>query len=121
MHRSPFIRFLTLGIAVLAAGSTVLLALLVINAGHGFAGCTVTMAGGWWAPIVSGLVVGGVTWALLSLKIINHHRHYTIKDGRCTCPACGGTILGDWRLCPHCGAQIAPVHGDTPQADRITT
>jgi hypothetical protein len=88
-----------------AVAALALLALLYyVNADTGFAHTTATTGLGWLVPLIAGIVSGGVAWALLVSR--------PADDGarpidRCRCAVCGGTVLGDWRLCPHCGERLS--------------
>lgn len=89
---------------VLAAVGLVCGVLVVINADTGFVGCTVTSRFGWVAPLLAGSVIGGAAWALLG-------QHRASDEGRAVrdavpCTACGREVLGQWRMCPYCGAML---------------
>lgn len=72
-----------------------------INAETGFARTTAAEHYGWLVPVVAGFTVAGVAWALLTSRSAPDDVTHIVS--RCECEECGGTVLGDWRLCPHCG------------------
>jgi hypothetical protein len=80
----------------------------LVNADQGFIGCTATTGLGWLVPLVSGLAVLGLAWALLTPR----NDDQELGSGSQRCESCEGDVLDDWRLCPHCGAFI----GDRPVA-----
>jgi hypothetical protein len=89
---------------ILAAAGLVFGALVVVNAETGFVGCTVTSRFGWMAPLLAGSVIGGAAWALLG----QHRAGEEERAGRdaAPCGACGREVLGQWRMCPYCGAML---------------
>lgn len=68
-------------------------------------------------PLVSALAVGGVVFAV--------SRNVSSGDAPsgAACPRCGGSVMAQWRLCPHCGTQLThrtgPVHGLGDQREEL--
>ncbi|HSK46865.1 MAG TPA: hypothetical protein VLA05_02540 [Coriobacteriia bacterium] len=75
------------------------------NAGQGFIHTTAATSYGWIIPIVAGGVIGLVALALLAGE--DAPAHSAMHPSSCKCSQCGGTVLGEWRLCPHCGARLS--------------
>lgn len=103
MDRTPLIRFTVAAVAGAIAGVSIVAVLSLLNA-EGFKGCTVTAGWGVLVPIITGVFVGGAAWGFFSVR--DDEISSSNAAVRCECPVCGGTILGDWRLCPHCGSRI---------------
>ena len=61
-------------------------------------------------PVVVLLVIGGLTWFLLTRDVEADGDAESYVE----CPSCGRSILREWRLCPYCGAraQSAPRTGE---------
>jgi len=61
-------------------------------------------------PVVVLLVIGGLTWFLLTRDV----EADSDAESYVECPSCGRSILREWRLCPYCGArtQSAPRTGE---------
>jgi hypothetical protein len=88
----------------LAAATLVVSAFL--NGRLDLRGCTATVPFGWTIPIVSLVVIGVAVWLLLSSAGTDRSSD---ADARyMACPACGRSVLEDWRLCPYCGLSLAP-------------
>ncbi len=94
---------LTAGLAALAAAVVIGL-LLLVNDETGWAGFTLTAPAGWLAPILAVAIIGGVAWALLGQEPRDRDHMNVSHD---SCPACGRSILGQWRMCPYCGEMLA--------------
>ena len=56
----------------------------------------------WLVPVVAGVVVGGVAWAMLAPARIS-------ASARERCAHCGALVLEGWRICPHCGHRFDEV------------
>ncbi|GAB4288090.1 MAG: hypothetical protein Kow0067_13600 [Coriobacteriia bacterium] len=93
---------LTAGLGLLAV-LVVAGLLLVVNAETGWAGCTLTAPAGWLAPIIAASIIGGVAWALLGQEPRDRDHMDVNHDA---CPACGRSVLGQWRMCPYCGEML---------------
>jgi len=87
-----------------AAVAVVAAALVLINSDEGFIGCTVTYPFGWAAPLLAGGILGAATWVLLDQSRPRRHDDVSYDAGTCT--QCGREILGQWRMCPYCGAML---------------
>lgn len=83
------------------------------NGVQGFAGCTGTAAFGWIVPLVTGAVIGGVSWFLLHREEREPPEHSEFR--RHPCPSCGAPVLDEWRLCPECGTVLDAAWGRTSQ------
>lgn len=92
------------------AGLSIIGILGVLDA-EGLGGCSITSGWGVLVPIVTGLFVGGAAWGFLAAP---DERDADNASSRRECPKCGGTILGDWRLCPHCGARLMDASTEPP-------
>lgn len=104
MSRSPIIRLVVAALIGGIAASAVIGVLVIVNAETGFAGCTATTGIGRIVPIIAGIVIAGLAFALLSDRPIGSNE-VGAHPIQATCGDCGGIIRGDWRLCPHCGAR----------------
>lgn len=110
----PVRRILLATLGALAAVGAVVVALLFINADEGFIGATVTHPFGWLAPLAAGVILGAATWVLLDQPRSRRHDDASYDAG--TCPECDREILGQWRMCPYCGALLTGGHGSQSEA-----
>lgn len=78
--------------------------LVLINADAGFEGCTAMSPFGWLAPLLAGSVIGATAWALLGERRAGHDEG--LGHDAVPCSACGREVLGQWRMCPYCGAML---------------
>ncbi len=60
---------------------------------------------GWLVPLVAGILIGAITLVLLGGRSSDEREDET-PVATSECAACGGSILTDWRMCPHCGALL---------------
>jgi hypothetical protein len=96
--RKPVIRFAAAVFGGLAATAALLAILIVLNAdGAG------TRPFGWTIPLLTGLMVGVVAWALL----VDAPEVEEPVISESTCGTCGRNILSDWRICPYCGTLVS--------------
>lgn len=58
----------------------------------------------WGIAAVAALVIAGVSWILLSQRRTDDSEE--IPFVRAPCPTCGHEVLGQWRMCPYCGAML---------------
>jgi hypothetical protein len=63
---------------------------------------------GWVMPLVSLVVIVGVTVTLLSR---DSSRPPSDPPVPVPCQHCGRSVLPDWRLCPYCGAMLQDEDG----------
>lgn len=103
MHTTPLIRLIAAAAVGVGAAAGLLGVIYYVNADGGFATCTVSTGLGWTVPVVAGLTASGLAWAL---TVSAHGRQGRTRVAASVCPACGGTVMDDWRLCPHCGQRI---------------
>jgi len=96
-------------VAAGAAGVLAALALLALldalNSGQGFGNTPAATTFGWMIPLVAGVVMAVVAVALLASGSSRDSEKG--HNEACACSECGGTVRGEWRLCPHCGARLA--------------
>ncbi|MBN1193529.1 MAG: hypothetical protein JXA36_07580 [Coriobacteriia bacterium] len=59
---------------------------------------------GWVATLVVVFAIAGVGWVLLGQRRANRGDSASLQRTRCT--VCGHEILGQWRMCPYCGAML---------------
>jgi ribosomal protein L32 len=89
------------GIAILLA--TVGVAYIVVTGTR-----TVDSGGGgpmdWGIAAVATLVIVGVSWILLSQRRTDDSGKVPFVHAPCS--TCGHEVLGQWRMCPYCGAMI---------------
>lgn len=97
-------RMMVMVAALVAATAVVVGALLVVNADSGLAGCTMVSGFGWMAPLLLGSVLGGAAWALLAQRRSGHQG--SPDYDAVPCGTCGREVLGQWRMCPYCGAML---------------
>ncbi len=109
MKSTPLRRIAFAGLTGGMAALGVLGLLLALNAEEGFANCTATTGAGWVLPLVSGVLVLGLAW---SLSRGGHARTESRSSAHHACEACGGTVFGDWRMCPHCGQRFSECTDD---------
>ena len=84
------------------AGIVVLGTLSFLNRDVGFASCTAMADYVWVTLLLAGLIIGGVILLLLDFPEADE----CVSDSTVvtsTCASCGGSIIEDCRLCPHCG------------------
>jgi hypothetical protein len=112
VKRHPLIGLVLAGLVGALATGAVLAVILLVNADDGFSRTTVAEGMGWLVPILAGVVTGVVAWALLATRRREDSKP-TDLGPHCTCSLCGGSVRGDWRLCPHCGARLADTGGAT--------
>lgn len=103
MTRRPIVRFVAAVAAGLAVGAALLAVIIVVNAGADFDGSTAATRFGWAIPILTGLVVAGVAWALLSSETVDSASD-EMRTASSVCYQCGKPLLSEWRLCPYCGS-----------------
>ena len=104
-------------VALVVCGAIVV-ALLLINADAGFVGATVTYYPiGWLAPLLAGVVLGAATWILLDQP--RSRRNDDTRQDAGACPECSREILGQWRMCPYCGALLAEEGRSGSEAARV--
>lgn len=66
------------------------------------------------APLLAGLVIGIVSWALMAGPVEDEPESLGEQG---VCGTCGGNVLSEWRLCPHCGAILSdPFRRDAASA-----
>lgn len=106
MSRSPYIRLAVAALLGALAAAAVIGVLVLVNADAGFSGCTATTGLGWLVPIIAGLVIAWVAFALMSDRPIGSTEE-SAPAVQTRCADCGGIIRGDWRLCPHCGTRLS--------------
>jgi hypothetical protein len=58
----------------------------------------------WAVPVVAGVAAGALAWLVLDGV---HDEDDQPSHSAAACPACGRSMLDDWRLCPHCGTLVA--------------
>jgi hypothetical protein len=111
-------RFLAKRMLVVAAGMALALALGIVALQVGdsqFSRLLGPVVLAWAIPLTVGAAVGLSAWMLLD---------GTTPDGpdlvhsETVCPACGRTVLKDWRLCPHCGSFIVADSGERDGRDQ---
>lgn len=79
-------------------------ALALLNANDGFDGTSAATAFGWLVPLGAVVLTGVLAASLYSIRSPGPSEHEGF--GVCRCSQCGGTVLGEWRLCPHCGTAL---------------
>lgn len=87
----------------LGALGLVLVMLLSANSQAGFTGCAIAELG-WAAPLLALSVLGGATWFLLGQRRTDQGDRTSYEAVPCS--ACGREVLGQWRMCPYCGAML---------------
>jgi len=92
-----------------ALGATAALLLLgvlsFLNSGGGFAAATAATPLGWLVPLGAIALSGALAFSLYSLR--SPMQTESESRGVCRCTKCGGTVMGEWRLCPHCGVSLS--------------
>ena len=111
-------RIVLIAAGALAAVIAVAVLVLAVNAKDGFIGCTVTYPFGWLAPLVAAGVLGAATWVLLDQPRSDRSDEGSFDAG--TCVECGREVLGQWRMCPYCGALLEEDVRATPAPDQAT-
>ena len=90
--------------ALMGAAGVVVGALMLVNADSGLSGCTMVSGFGWMAPLLLGSVLGGATLALLAQR--RSGQQGRPEYDAVPCHTCGREVLGQWRMCPYCGAML---------------
>ncbi len=96
-------RLLLTVVSLLVAAGLMVGLLLLVNAESGFSGCTGTTAYGWMALLLAASIIGGLAWVLLGQESGSDRPG---SSAAVPCPSCGGDVLCEWRLCPHCGVML---------------
>lgn len=79
--------------------------IIVLDGGTPLTDCVIAAPLGWTIPLASVFVIAGLAWLLLSQP---PQGPLDIDAARFVdCPACGRSVLADWRLCPYCGSSLA--------------
>ena len=68
------------------------------------AGSVVARPIGWIAPLVVASVVLGVSGILLAQRRSRDEGNTSFDKTQC--PACQREVMGQWRMCPYCGAML---------------
>lgn len=68
------------------------------------AGSVVARPIGWLVPAVAASVVLGVSGVLLAQRRSGDEGNSSYD--RVRCPACEREVMGQWRMCPYCGAML---------------
>jgi hypothetical protein len=77
-----------------------------VNGQEGYVACTIASGPGWLVPLLTGVGIAGIVWSRLRTQgDVRGGRRVSLTQ--CHCGTCGGRVLEDWRLCPHCGASLA--------------
>lgn len=71
---------------------------------HKVAGSVVARPIGWLAPIIAMSVVLGVSGVLMAQRRNTDEGNTSFNKTRC--PACEREVMGQWRMCPYCGAML---------------
>lgn len=103
MPNSPLIRFAAALLGGLTAAAILTAVLFVVSADSGLENSTVSRPFGWAVPLLAGLMVGGVAWALL----LDSPAPDQTAGAAATCETCHRGIMPDWRLCPYCGTLVS--------------
>lgn len=74
-----------------------------VNGQDGFMASTAATNPGWLVPLISGVSVAGIVWSVMRSDIAANQLG---EHARSSCETCGGMVLEDWRMCPHCGEQF---------------
>ncbi len=101
IHKGLIERWVLTFAGVLATAGVVFALVVLVNAECGFVVCSGFSPYGWVIPLVAGVVLGSVVMLLLNQTDDSEEEGPEFHTTTCT--ACGGTILDEWRLCPHCG------------------
>jgi len=96
-------------VASAAVGAVVMLgatsSAVLLFAGPGLGSGSVATPIAWYLPLVAGVSIAGLTWAMLSAEAREPDADVGRGVDSC-CASCGGTIRSEWRLCPHCGERL---------------
>ena len=72
---------------------------------------------GWTLPLMTAFVVLGVAWLLMS-QVRPRSDDDAFDMSTITCPACGKSVLRDWRLCPYCTTALDDAgHEESPTGE----
>jgi hypothetical protein len=98
----------------LALAAIMVAVLLVANAGT--VGGKDDASLRWALPVLAGMLVSAVAWALLMESPSDSGQEVS----RGSCSTCGRSVLAEWRLCPYCGtlATRRDIASDRHQNDR---
>lgn len=88
-------------LAAFAVAALALAFLRLVGEGWLTNGSAIASPLGWTLPLMTAFVVVGVAWLLMSQS------HGKADDdgfdmSTVACPACGSSVLREWRLCPYC-------------------
>jgi hypothetical protein len=92
-------RVVILAVTLLAIAGVV----FTVMADSKVAGSVVARPITWLAPLIAGCVVLSVGGILLSQR---HSDEGNTAFNRTRCPACEREVMGQWRMCPYCGAML---------------
>lgn len=111
MDRSRLLQLLSAVSGGLAAVLGLLGILLLLSGRTGLmGGCSALTPVGWTVPLLSGAVIGAVTWILLGQETLSDDPS---GGSASTCPSCSTSVMSEWRLCPHCGHRLDEVTART--------
>lgn len=75
-----------------------------VNGHDGFVVSAAATEPGWLVPLISGAAVAGIVWSVMRAEATGSSQGG--EHSPSSCHACGGMVLEDWRMCPHCGVQF---------------
>lgn len=97
-YRKRLISFVVALAAILAAG---FLLVTFLPAGRDMIGGPGSIMG-WAVPLAGLFIIAAITWLL----ILNDSHHEDDHARYVPCWSCGHSVMGEWRLCPYCGAEL---------------
>lgn len=77
---------------------------LLIHTDSEVAGSVVARPIGWLAPLIAVSVVLGVSGVLMAQRRNGDAGNTSYPKTRC--PVCEREVMGQWRMCPYCGAML---------------
>jgi len=89
-------------LALVAALTAVVGTAVLLSADPDLERCRLAEQSVWFTPLVAASVIGGATLVLLSQR--RSRDDASAARGTAPCSACGRELLGEWRMCPYCGA-----------------
>ena len=102
--RNPILRLVLSALAGAALALALLAVLDLLDRDAGFAGSTAASTFGWVLPIMLGAIGVALARSLIQGRRVDSE---AFAGHSCNCAACGGSVLVDWRLCPHCGEPLS--------------
>jgi hypothetical protein len=96
-------RMIVMGVGVLVTVVAISGTAILMAVDPGLLHCALTDRFWWVTPFVAASVLGGTMFVLLGQR---RPKSDTAASDVTPCSTCERELLGEWRMCPYCGAMI---------------